>query len=74
MPKIEDVLALNDKQLADLSYEQARELLDVVVAALEDAEQPLAQLMQLWEVGEKIAKVCDGHLAAAAMRLEDEKA
>jgi exodeoxyribonuclease VII small subunit len=64
-------LELDDKAIAALSYEAARELLDEVVSALDDSSLPLGNLMQLWETGEKIAKVCDAHLTKAAEKLED---
>lgn len=72
MADIQDVLKLDAAQVEALTYEQSRELLDVVVAALEDSELPLAELMKLWAVGEQIAKVCEGHLAAAAKQIEAE--
>ena len=71
MADIKDVLALTPEALAALSYEEARDLLDVVVAALEDSNLPLAELMKLWEVGEQVAKVCEAQLTAAAVRLDE---
>ena len=71
MPEISDVMKLSSDQVQKLSYESARDLLDVVVAALEDSKLPLADLMKLWEVGEQIAKVCEAQLHAASVRLED---
>lgn len=71
MAELKAILELDDKAIAALSYEAARELLDEVVSALDDSSLPLGSLMQLWETGEKIAKVCDAHLAKAAEKLED---
>ena len=71
MPDANDVLSLTPEQIAALSYEQARELLDGVVAALEDSSLPLAELMKLWAAGEQIAKVCEAQLAEASKQIEE---
>lgn len=71
MPDTNDVLALTPEQIAALSYEQARDLLDSVVAALEDSSLPLAELMKLWAAGEQIAKVCEAQLAAASQQIDE---
>ena len=69
--EIAEIVALTEKQVKELSYEDARDALEVVVEALDDAELPLSELMKLWEVGEKIAGVCQTQLKAAAKRLND---
>lgn len=69
--EISEIVELNEKQIKELSYEDARDALEVVVEALDDAELPLSELMKLWEVGEKIAAVCESHLKAAAKKLND---
>ncbi len=69
--EIEQIVALTEKQVKELSYEEARDALEVVVEALDDAELPLSELMKLWEVGEKIAAVCESQLKAAAKKLND---
>ena len=71
MADLKEILELDDTAIAALSYEAARDLLDEVVTALDDSSLPLGSLMQLWETGEKIAKVCDRHLAKASEKLED---
>lgn len=68
---IEDILKLDSPTVESFSYEQARELLDEVVSALDDSSLPLSQLMKLWEIGEVIAKVCHNHLEQAAKKLDD---
>jgi exodeoxyribonuclease VII small subunit len=68
---IDDILKLDSKTVESYSYEQARELLDEVVNALDDSSLPLSQLMKLWEIGEVIAKVCQNHLEQAAKKLDD---
>lgn len=70
MTELNEILGWDADQLAALRYEQARDALDVVVAALEDAEVPLEDLMRLWEVGEQLANACEAHLTRARERLE----
>ena len=55
---------------ADMSYEQAKSRLDEVVAALEDKNLPLDDMVALWEEGEKLAALCESKLAAARAKLE----
>lgn len=70
MAGLDEIVAWTPEQLAALGYEQAREALDVVVAALEDAEVPLEDLMRLWEIGETLANTCEAHLTRARERLQ----
>lgn len=55
---------------AEPTYEQAKSRLDEVVAALEDKNLPLDDMVALWEEGEKLAALCEGKLAAARARLD----
>lgn len=55
---------------SELSYEQAKSRLDEIVAALEDKELPLDDMVSLWEEGEKLATVCETRLTAARARLD----
>ena len=64
------------EDLSQLSYEQAREELVAVVQRLESGGAPLAESLELWERGEKLAAICqewlDGAKAkVAAARAED---
>lgn len=59
---------MNDS--ADLDYEQARDELAEVVAKLEAGGLSLEDSLALWERGEKLAKICDRHLAGAKERIE----
>lgn len=68
---IKDILKLDAKAVEGFTYEQARDLLDEVVNALDDSSLPLSQLMKLWEIGEVIAKVCQAHLESASKKLDD---
>lgn len=65
-----DIVTWTDADIAALRYEQAKEALEVVVAALEDAEVPLEDLMRLWEVGERLASACEALLTRAQERLD----
>jgi exodeoxyribonuclease VII small subunit len=58
------------KEIKDLSYEQARDELQKVVAELEQQNVSLETSMALWERGEALAKHCEGFLAGARKKLE----
>lgn len=58
------------KEIKDLSYEQARDELQKVVAELEQQNVSLEASMALWERGEALAKHCEGFLAGARQKLE----
>ncbi len=53
-----------------LTYEQAKNALEDIVAKLEDPNLPLDDMVSLWEQGEKYAKVCEEKLASARARME----
>lgn len=71
MSDLKKLLSLTPEQVSELSYEDARDLLNTVVEALDDSSLPLSDLMSLWSIGEKITAVCESHLAAAAEKLND---
>lgn len=48
-----------------LTYEQARDELAEVVRALESGGASLAESMELWQRGEKLAGLCQGFLDGA---------
>ena len=54
----------------ELSYEQARAQLAEVVAALESGGAPLAESVELWRRGEKLADICQRHLDGAKAALD----
>ncbi len=56
--------------LASLSYEQARAALDQVVEQLESSTVHLELSVQLWERGNLLADICQGHLDGARERIE----
>ena len=59
------------KEIKDLSYEEAREELQQVVAQLEQQNVSLEASMALWERGEALASHCEGWLAGARKKLDD---
>ncbi len=56
--------------VADLSYEQARDELVQVVGRLEQGGATLEESLQLWERGERLAARCEEWLLGARQRLE----
>ncbi len=59
------------KEIKDLSYEEARDQLQQVVAELEQQNVSLEASMALWERGEALAKHCESWLTGARKKLED---
>lgn len=57
-------------EIADLSYEQARDELVKVVSALEQGGVSLEESLALWERGEALAKRCEEWLIGAKARLD----
>ncbi|MFM7030570.1 MAG: exodeoxyribonuclease VII small subunit [Micrococcales bacterium] len=56
--------------VAELSYEQAREQLIQVVNSLEQGTATLEESMMLWERGEALAAQCEKWLNGAKSRLD----
>lgn len=56
--------------VANLSYEQARDQLVQVVASLEQGSATLEESMALWERGEALAAQCELWLSGAKARLD----
>lgn len=61
------------KDLAKMTYEEARDELQQVVAQLEQQSVTLDASMALWERGEALAKVCEEWLSGARKKLELKK-
>jgi exodeoxyribonuclease VII small subunit len=61
-------------ELTGLSYEQAREELIAVVQRLESGGAPLAESLELWERGEKLAAICQQWLDGAKAKVEAARA
>ncbi len=58
------------KEIAKLSYEEARDELQKVVTELEQQNVSLEASMALWERGEALAKLCEEFLSGARKKLE----
>ncbi|WP_022881361.1 exodeoxyribonuclease VII small subunit [Gryllotalpicola ginsengisoli] len=56
--------------VAELTYEQARDELVRVVAELEQGNVSLEQSLALWERGEALARRCEEWLIGAKARLD----
>ena len=59
------------KDISKMSYEEARDELQHVVAQLEQQNVTLDASMALWERGEALAKVCEEWLSGARKKLSD---
>jgi len=57
--------------VANMSYEQARDELQKVLGDLEQGSVTLEASMQLWERGEALAAKCEEWLSGARKRLDD---
>ncbi len=57
--------------IADLSYEQARDELITIVARLESGQVPLEASMSLWQRGEALAAHCSTWLDDAQAKISD---
>lgn len=55
------------------TYEAARAELVEVVRQLETGGAPLAESMALWQRGETLAAICQGHLDAARRLVEESR-
>lgn len=60
----------SNKEIANMSYEQARDELVKVVAELETGSVTLENSMRLWERGEALADRCEQWLSGARAQLE----
>ena len=58
------------KEIAKLSYEEARDELQSVVAQLEQQNVSLDASMALWERGEALARHCEEFLTGARKKLD----
>jgi len=66
-------ISLTDN-LATLSYERARDELVDVVRQLESGTASLAESMELWQLGEKLAGHCQNLLEAARTTVAQQMA
>jgi exodeoxyribonuclease VII small subunit len=63
-------MAEKKSDVADLSYEEARDELTRVIGELEAGTVTLENSMKLWERGEALAKHCESLLGAAREKIE----
>jgi exodeoxyribonuclease VII small subunit len=68
------VTAAGAGDLADLTYEQARDELVQVVQRLESGGVPLDESLALWERGEQLAAVCQQRLDGAKAKVDAARA
>ncbi len=67
----EKAAAKANADVADMSYEQARDELIKVVSELEAGSVSLEASLSLWERGEALAAQCENWLSGARKRLDD---
>lgn len=58
-------------EVSELSYEQARDELRVVIQNLESGNAPLEQTLELWQRGEDLAKRCRSILQQAQKKISE---
>ncbi len=56
--------------IADLSYEQAYDELEALVARMESGELPLEKSVALYERGQKLSAHCQALLEAAELKIK----
>lgn len=74
MPNPADAPAAAERPVAELSFEEARDELALVVQRLEQGALPLETALALWERGERLAAHCEQWLKGARERLEAARA
>lgn len=60
----------DDRQPEDLSFEDAMESLDAIVASLEEERLPLEEMVGSYERGMKLLRVCRNRIETARQRVE----
>ncbi len=61
---------MNDTPLEELSFEEALHQLEEIVRRLETGNLPLAEALQLYELGVQLANHCQTLLDAAELRIQ----
>lgn len=64
---------MSKKQAQEPSFEEALDQLEGIVAQMEDGDVPLADLLEKYEAGSKLLKVCETRLQEAELRIEQLK-
>ena len=63
-------MADENKELSELSFEEALATLQETVGQLESGEQSLQQSLALYEKGQALVRYCQEKLDSAALRIE----
>ena len=61
---------MSDKEIAEMSFEEALAALEDVVRNLEGGQVPLEKSIDLYERGEALRKHCEDRLKAAELRVD----
>ncbi len=61
---------MNDKPIAEMSFEEALAALEHVVKSLEGGQVPLEKSIDLYERGEALRRHCEDRLKEAELRVE----
>ncbi|MDR0849259.1 MAG: exodeoxyribonuclease VII small subunit [Propionibacteriaceae bacterium] len=64
----------SETQTPELTYEQARDQLIEVVATLESGGESLADSLELYKKGERLAALCEKYLTQARETVENAQA
>jgi len=57
-------------KLADMPFEEALKRIETIVSEMEAEDLPLERLLASYEEGMKLAKVCQGRLAEAELKIQ----
>jgi exodeoxyribonuclease VII small subunit len=63
-------MAKSETQLSNLSYEQAFNELETILAALESEQKPLDESLKLYERGQLLVQYCTALLDQADLRIQ----
>lgn len=61
---------MSEKNIAEMSFEEAMAELERVVSQLEDGQAPLDKSIDLYERGEKLRAHCEARLKSAELRVQ----
>jgi exodeoxyribonuclease VII small subunit len=67
------VPAVDEKQAAKLTFEDALDQLETLVEAMEAGDTPLAEMLARFEEGNRLLKVCEARLKDAELKIEQIK-
>lgn len=62
-----------DAKESKLSFESALTQLETVVESMESGDVPLAELLEQFEAGSKLLKICETRLKEAELKIEQLK-